>query len=104
MNITDAYYDSLVAHIIANVPDVNGQKVYLEDCMGTISVDLGDSTLYATPGWEFEALPFGIIVDDTGDVTSHGNLDVTWTGDLDADTAIWVEKVTALISLGLVVP
>ena len=104
MNITDTYYDSLIAHIIANVPDVNGQKITEDDWMGTIEIDAGDSTLYATPGWEGEALPFGMIVDDTGSVTSHGNLDVTWTGDLEADTALWVEKVTALINLGLVIP
>ncbi len=98
-NITNPdYYDTLIAHIVKTVPEVKGNKVWVEDWMGTLAITITEEiTLWATPGWEGEDLSFGKTDDDSGDVLAFGDLTVEWTGDLDADAALWVQIVTPLI-------
>lgn len=96
-NIPEGYYDTLIHHIAKTVPEVKGNKVWVEDWMGTLAITITEEiTLWATPGWEGDDLSYGKVNDD-GDVLSFGALSVEWTGDLDADAALWVQMVTPLI-------
>ena len=83
MPVSHAYFDELCRHL----DTLDG---FERDWWtgGVRSILAPGVDLYATPGWDgLPGLPWSLEID--GDVPANGEEPVEWTGDLDADAALY---------------
>lgn len=69
----------------------------MDEGMGTLFVPIsGQRDLYVTPGWEGGSLPF-CVQDADGHVPWHGDVQVEWTSDLEANIRLYTKALSELV-------
>ena len=90
--LTTEYTKSLVNAIAA------AGHAQLDPMMGSLYVQIRcDAQLYATPGWEGVALSWCVCT-DCGAVPAHGEVEIAYTGDLQADVELYRVALETLVA------
>lgn len=91
--MTGPDYFDVLALVIAKADP----RIQYDHWMGTVYVSLpGGGDLYATPGWEGDALPWAVVNDGTNE--RHGNINAQWSGRLRDDLALFMSHLERLLA------